>query len=259
MQSESVTENQKERNRKGTYLFLIIMLLLLLAGAAYKVIMDHAWSPSGTVELSDEGLNIENTDNMISVVNPSVTPAIGKTGLIFYTDLQVEPDCYLPLMYRLANLGYNCYLPKAFGNQPSLNVVGADSVIRKFPGTTRWYLIGHSKGCDPAASYAIDHTDTVRGLIFLGGDSSKDLSGTGLALLSVFGTKDTVTDEAERASCMEGYPNNAKTQTIPGGNNTGYIDTGRLLRGDSEAEISAEEQIRLAADQIDRFVIACGP
>ena len=261
MQSESVSEKTKDRKpetpssgRKGAYILLTVMLVLLLAGAAYKVIMDRSYTPTGTIHVSEEGLNVENTDNMISVVNPDITPANGKTGLVFYTDLQVEPECYLPLMYRLANLGYNCYLPKAFGNQPFLNIVGADSVIRKYPGTKTWYLIGHSKGCGPAASYAKDHTDLVKGLIYLGGCSTQDLTGSKLALLSLFGTKDTVTGETERSAGGKTYPPHAETQTISGGNNTGFTDTGRLLQGDSKADISAEEQINLTAELIDQFL-----
>lgn len=261
MQSEEQKENKtkKTKGRAGLYVLLALVLLVLLAGAAYKIFMDHSYQPTGEVALEGAGLNAENNDNLISVTSPGIIPANGKTGLVFYSALQVEPECYLPLMYQLAARGYDCYLPKAFGNQPFLNIVGADSVIRKHPNVENWYVIGHSGGCDPAASYAKEHTDTVKGLIFLGGTLKQDLSKSNLRLLSVFGSNDTVSDKAERDAAAAHAPANAAHQTIPGGNNTGFADIKGLLPGDSKADIPAEEQIRLTAEQIDAFLASVPP
>ena len=247
-------EQPRKKGRMSAWIFLAVILAVLLFGAAFKVLLDRSFSPSGSVSISGEGFNMENTDNLLSVTNPVARGAAEKTGLILFADQQVEPECYLPLMNQLASYGYPCYLPKAFGNLPVLNITGADSVIRKYPDIERWYLIAHSRSADIAALYAGNHEETVLGLIFLGGLTSLDLSDSGLSVLSLFGSNDTVTDASARSLSEQKYPENRTVQMIPGGNNTGFLDLASLLPSDSRADITPEEQIALTAQSIDRYL-----
>ena len=55
-----------------------------------------------------------------------------------------------------------------------------------------WYIGGHSLGGAMAASYAADHADELDGLLLLAAYSTKDLSDSDLAVVSLVGSEDGV-------------------------------------------------------------------
>lgn len=255
-ETKTAAEADRKERRKlpGKYILLGAVLFILLAAAAFKVYMDVSFRPVTEVRASDyKELNISVTDNQIEVRNPNRSNKGEKTAIIFYSDLRVDGECYLPLMIALAEKGYDCFLPTALGNQTYLNVDGADTIIRQFSGFKKWALVGHSRSCDTAAAYAEGNPDRLNALIFLGGFSDRDLSRLDLSLLSIIGTKDTVVNLTKAEAAKAEAPRDSVYVTLSGGNNSGFINSG-LLTGDSKADITQEEQIRQTAEQIDRFL-----
>lgn len=246
-------ELPEKRRLSGKWILLIIVLVLALLAAAFKIYMDQSYKPQDSYKKMDTSeLDIEITDNMIVVRNSNLSNEPEKAGLIFYSDLRVEPECYLPLMVKLANKGYDCFLPVAFGNQPYLNTEGAISVIRKYVSIKNWFLIGHSRSCTTAASFAAKEPGKLRGLIYLGGYSEKDLSSYKLPLLSIRGTKDGIVNPLKFEDAKENDPKGTEYQVIKDGNNSGFVDT-TLLDGDKESGLSFQEQTDQTVDLIDRF------
>ena len=258
---EQPAHGQKIKNKTkskikipGRFILLGVVVIVLLVMLLFKIFMDVSFKPVESVKASDHPkLNISISDNMIEVRNPNESNPGQKTGIIFYSDLRVEGECYLPLMIALSEKGYDCFLPTAFGNQPYLNLEGAESAIRDFPHIPKWILVGHSHSCPTAAVYAKNHPDKLDGLVFLGGYSDSNISNLDLPLLSLTGTNDSVTDMNRLDTSKANTPADSVYQTIQGGNNSGFANAG-LLPGDSQAEITPNEQIQEAADQIDQFI-----
>jgi len=61
----------------------------------------------------------------------------------------------------------------------------ASAVIDGHPSIDRWYVGGHSLGGAMACRYARDAPDAVEGVLLYGAYCDRDISGSGLAALSV--------------------------------------------------------------------------
>ena len=243
-----IPEEHKKIHIPGKYILLGIIILVLVAALLFKVFMSVSYKPVATVKTGDyPELNITITDNEIEVRNPNLSNPGEKAGIIIYPDLRVEGECYLPLMIALAEKGFDCFLPKAYGNQPYLNADGAKKIIRKYPGIGHWVLVGHSHSIDSAAGYAASHPNEIGGLIYLGGGSGVDLSSHTIPLISVSGSQDTISTEASREKLKKNNPADTIYTTIEGGNNGGFLNA-PLLAGDSEALISRDDYIQQLAD-----------
>lgn len=249
----SVPEKPK-RKLPGKYFLLAAVLLILLAALLFKIFMNVSFKPAEELDTADyPKLNFNSSDNLLEVRNPNESNRGEKTGIIFYPDLRVEGECYLPLMAALAEKGYDCFLPVAYGNQPYLNLEGAETIIRKYPAIQNWILAGHSHSCPVAASYAAGHPEKLGGLVFLGGCSDRDISGLDLPLLSITGSLDTVMDTETLKTSVSNNPENTTYEELEGGNNSGFVNS-VLLPGDQKAELSSEEQIGRTAELMDQFI-----
>lgn len=253
---EDPKEKKPKRGKAGSIILFAAVLLILLAAVLFKVFMNTSYKPTKEFDISKHpGLNLTISDNSIELRNPNQSTERGKIGIIFYSDLRVEGECYLPLMAELSKMGYDCFLPRSFGNQPYLNTEGAYSIIRKYPRIAGWILVGHSHSCNTAAFYASGNEELLDGLVYLGGFSTVDLSGRNLPLLSIVGSEDTVVDGSRLEQAKKNDPDPAQYEVIKGANNSGFLDS-ELLSGDQKASLSSEEQIRLSADLIHRFVLS---
>lgn len=263
LQAESIAEevcpdpgpsSGKKRSKAGWILLAAVILLFVCSGV-YKIYMDVSFQPAVDPKDMETGdLNVRINDNMIVVRNNDMKGRTEKVGIIFYSALRVDPGCYYPLMVRLSQQGYDCFLPIAFGNQSYLNTAGADKIIRKFTSVVHWYLAGHAGGCDQAARYAAAHPDRIEGLIFLGGAPGLDLSGLPKPLLSISGSEDTMISEKKRERAKKNAPAESGYEIIPGGNGTGFTNSTAVLDGDSPAKIDPEEQIDITAALMDSFI-----
>lgn len=163
-------------------------------------------------------------------------------GLIFYPGGKVEYTAYAPLMEAFAERGVLCILVEMPGNLAVLDVNAADGYQEEFPEIEHWYVGGHSLGGSMAASYAAKHAGDLDGLLLLAAYSTADLNGTGLDVLSVYGSEDGVLNMSKYDEYRQNLPEDTTTEmVIEGGNHAGFGDYG-AQEGDGEAAVNGEKQ-----------------
>ena len=81
---------------------------------------------------------------------------------------------------------------------------------------------GHSLGGAMACRYAAANPDAVAGLVLFASYCDRDISGTGLAALSVTGTADTVLDRDTYEASLANLPADATVRELPGLNHTQF-------------------------------------
>lgn len=104
-----------------------------------------------------------------------------------------------------------------------------------------------------AASYLADHAEAYEGLILLGSYSTADLSDTDLAVLSVFGSEDTVMNREKYEENKSNLPSDFSESVIDGGCHA-YFGMYGAQDGDGTSTITNEEQIRAMVEHIVRIM-----
>lgn len=255
---ENQVENKKNKSKNaGRVIAVVIALVFLLAITGFKVYIDNCYEPNHSIEEYQSLTNneIEITDNIISIQNQESKGTHNRIGLIFYSGEKINGKCYLPLMAELTNMGFNTFLPTTFGNLPILNLEGAEYAIRSYTGIRDWYIVAHGDAaCQAAAKYIKNSKGWVKGLIFLGGATEDiDLSDRQIGFLSIYGSNDSIINLKKLEASKKYYPANAQYYVIEGGNFTNYADT-KLVTGDSQSSITADEQIQTTAKLIKSFI-----
>ena len=182
-----------------------------------------------------------------------VAPEGATKGLLFYPGGKVEHTAYIPLMKACAEKGILCVLVKMPFNLAVLDVNAADGIQQQYPEIESWYIGGHSLGGSMAASYLQKQADNYEGLILLGSYSTADLSGTGLDVLSIYGSEDRVLNLEKYNTYRSNLPGDFTENVIDGGCHA-YFGMYGSQDGDGEPGISNTEQIRLTAEAIYQFV-----
>lgn len=180
-------------------------------------------------------------------------PDEATKGLIFYPGGKVEHIAYIPLMQACADRGILCVLVEMPFNLAVFDVNAADGIIQQYPEIDDWYIGGHSLGGSMAASYLSDKSDDYKGLVLLGSYSATDISDTGLKVLSVYGSKDTVLNTDKYKENKSNLPNDFNEVLIDGGCHA-YFGMYGNQDGDGTPSITNEEQINITADAIESFV-----
>ena len=193
-------------------------------------------------------------DTIISVADDGgveIFPQSGDadTGLIFYVGAQITPDAYIPLLSRIAEQGYACFIPNLTFNMAALEPKAADEIISAHPEIKSWILAGHSMGGLTASGYADDHRDTVDGLILVAAYTNRDMSDADLPVLAVFGDTDGVMNKKLYDKRLAWNPADFEEHIIAGANHAGFGDYGKQPR-DNDATISAEKQQSQTAEII---------
>ena len=163
------------------------------------------------------------------------------TGLIFYVGAQIKPDAYIPLLARIAEHGYACFIPSLPFNMAALEPSAADNIIPAHPEIRSWILAGHSMGGLTASGYADDHRDSVDGLILLAAYTNRDMSDADLPVLAVIGDADGVMNKDLYDKRLVWNSADFEEHILPGANHAQYGDYGEQPR-DNDAKIPAEEQ-----------------
>jgi len=248
-----MTKEQTVKNHKRRWIILgAILAAIVLVCAAFAVYVGSYYHADQTalqaMALSD-GISVEKTDGDAIVFAPPEP----KAGLIFYPGGKVEYTAYAPLMRACAERSILCVLLKMPCNLAVLDMNAADGIAEQFPEISSWYIGGHSLGGAMAASYAAGRSDELDGLILLAAYSTKDLSESDLAVLSVYGTEDQVLSREKYEECRGNLPTGAVEIVIDGGCHVGFGNYGPQ-DGDGTPTISGEEQIAQTAERIADFV-----
>ena len=179
-------------------------------------------------------------------------PEDPTAGLIFYPGGKVEHTAYAPLLRACAEQGILCALVRMPGNLAVLDANAADGLQEEYPEVTAWYMAGHSLGGAMAANYAAAHAEDFNGLILLAAYSTKDLTGTTLRVLSVYGSEDGVLNRESYEKNRANLPADTTEVILDGGCHAQFGSYG-AQEGDGIPTISGEEQVRQTAEAIAAF------
>ena len=243
--------NKKSHPRLRIALAVILTVVLICAAAfaAYVNIYYHA-EPAAVQAMAPDGVvSVYELRDGVTVFAPEKPTA----GFIFYPGGKVEHTAYAPLLRACAERGVLCVLIRMPVNLAVFNINGANGIPEQFPDVDRWYLGGHSLGGAMAASYAADHADELDGLVLLAAYSTRDLAGSGLAVLSIYGSEDGVLDMEKYEQYRSNLPTGTSEVVIDGGCHAGFGRYGAQT-GDGTPVISSDEQIDRTAEEITRIM-----
>lgn len=230
----------------------IAVLLLLCALVVFAVVFVNdyyhaAAAAADAINAPAPGVSITREGSTL-IVSPE-NPENIRAGLIFYPGGKVEYTAYAPLLSELAGNGIYCVLVKMPCNLATLDYKAAGKIIAAHSGISDWFIGGHSMGGVAAAMYLEEHVSDFRGLFLLGSYSIKDLTGSGLAVISVYGENDGVMNRGNYGKYISMLPEGFEELVIPGGNHA-YFGSYGEQKGDGTATISPAEQQAITAGAI---------
>ena len=239
----------KKRTRIILSACLAVLLVIGIGGYAYLSDYYHADETAlEAMAYQTDSVKAEQDGDVIWFV-----PEDPTTGLIFYPGGKVEYTAYAPLLRACAENGILCALVRMPGNLAVLDANAADGLQQEHPEITTWYVAGHSLGGAMAANYAAEHSENFAGLILLAAYSTKDLTGTPLRVLSVYGSEDGVMNRDSYEKNRANLPADTTEVILDGGCHAQFGNYGPQ-DGDGIPTISGEEQIRQTAEAIAVFV-----
>ena len=225
----------------------------LLIGFLLIVIGFFVWaeSPAQPTEIALQALDSD-PQVVVTEHNGFITfePADQRstTGFIFYPGGRVDYRAYAPVLREIAEEGYFVAVAKVNLNLAIFDTNAADEVIAGNPQIVHWAVGGHSVGGVAAGIYAGEHQEIVRGIVFWASYPANDsLKDSNILTLSLRGTQDGLTTEADIAAARGLLPPETKYVTIDGGNHSQFGSYG-LQPGDNPATISPEEQWNQTVD-----------
>lgn len=238
--------SDKRKRKIGIITTAVVLALALIVGACAIYLGDYYRADLDAIGVFlPQGATWKEEPDGKIVFGPE-----GATkGLIFYPGGKVEHTAYVPLMQACAEEGILCVLVEMPFHLAVLDINAADGVQKEYPAIEEWYIGGHSLGGSMAASYLADHAEDYEGLILLGSYSTADLSHTDLAVLSVFGSEDTVMNREKYAENKSNLPSDFSEYVIDGGCHA-YFGMYGAQDGDGTPTIPNEEQIRLTVEYI---------
>ena len=229
----------------------LLIVTALSFGGLYLYVSDYYRSDIEAIEAFAGNTDVE----MRELEDGSVAfiPHEYTAGVIFYPGGKVEYTAYEPLMRALAERGILAVLVKMPLNLAVLKSNAADGIPEEFANVEKWYMAGHSLGGSMAASYIAKNSNEFDGLIMLAAYSTADLTGSGIKVLSIYGSLDRVMNDEKYAEYLSNLPTDYTEHVIDGGNHAGFGMYGEQ-KGDGTAVITNAEQIVITADAIANFV-----
>ena len=238
---------------KFRYALIALVVILLIAVGGFMIWASNPLGP-GEQSLaaleSDSFVTVEQ-GNFIIFQPTDVQPS---TGFLFYPGGRVDYRSYAPALREIAAQGYLVVLVPAPLNLMVFNPSAADEVLPQFPQIEHWAIGGHSLGGAMAANYVYTHPDAVDGLVLWASypASNNDLSGSGLPVLSIYGTLDMAgMEKFEESRAL--LPEDTTWVVIEGGNHAQFGDYG-FQPGDNAATISAADQQAQIVDATVMFL-----
>ena len=241
----------KSKKKTIRRIILIVLATILVLFAVFVGICLFVERPAVRTMANYKSTYCDTVINMADDGGVEILP-LNKdvdTGIIFYVGAQITPDAYIPLLARIAEQGYACFVPNLAFNMASLEPSAADDILSAHREIKSWFFSGHSLGGYTIADYAKDHCDAADGLILIAAYAGCDMRDADMPVLSVFGDKDGVLNNRRYEKFKALSPADFEEHIIPGANHAQYGDYGKQPR-DNDAKISAEEQQSQTAEII---------
>ncbi|MBQ3592344.1 MAG: alpha/beta hydrolase [Clostridia bacterium] len=237
--------------RTAKVITVLAVLLLLTCSVCAAYLGDYYRADMAAIESFCADRNVP----PVTAENGSIVlaPDTADTGLIFYPGGKVEHTAYIPLMQALAEENTLCVLVEMPFRLAVFDINAADGIQAQYPQIENWYIGGHPLGGSMAASYLSEHTDTFDGLLLLGSYSTADLSGTGLSVLSIYGSEDKVLNQQKYEENRNNLPKGFREVILEGGCHAQFGMYGPQT-GDGTPTLSSEEQIGMTADAITAWI-----
>ena len=239
------------KKRTRIILSVCLAVLLVLGIGGYVYMSDYYRADEIALEAmayQTDSVRVEQDGDVIWFV-----PEDPTAGLIFYPGGKVEYTAYAPLLRACAENGILCALVRMPGNLAVLDANAADGLQQEYPEVTTRYIAGHSLGGAMASNYAAAHSEDFDGLILLAAYSTKDLTGTTLRVLSVYGSEDGVMNRESYEKNRANLPADTTEVILDGGCHSQFGNYGPQ-NGDGIPAISGEEQVRQTVEAIAAFV-----
>lgn len=238
---------------KRVVVVLFIIAVLGVGGMAAFLTIGKGTPKDVALEAlkSDNAVTVTKSGIITTFVGPDEDPN-NTYGLVFYQGAKVEADAYAPLLHELAAQGWTCVIVDLPLNFAMLDGDAAGRVIPTLPEVEHWYVGGHSLGGLVASQYAQKNSAEVEGLIMLGSFTTYDLTKSGLNVISIYGTNDTVLNKDSYNKGLALYPSTFHEQIIEGGNHAQFGDYGDQ-DNDTPATISASEQVAQTVSAIQSY------
>jgi hypothetical protein len=228
--------------RRGRLLLGALLGLVLLAGGVFVVwaSMGRDPQPAALAALRSGEEVVVETDPWLVFRPVGTLPA---TGLILYPGGRVDARAYAVPARAIAAEGYLVVVVPMPLNLAVLGSGRAADVMTAFPQVERWAVGGHSLGGAMAARFADRQLTRVEGLVLWASYPAEgnDLSASGLAVASIYGTRDGVADPEAIRGAHPLLPRDARWVAIEGGNHAQFGDYGSQS-GDNPPAISREVQ-----------------
>ena len=174
-------------------------------------------------------------------------------GFIFYPGGKVEAYSYLPLLMECSGNGIFCAMPEMPYHLAVFDIHAAEEIREMYTNIDRWYIGGHSLGGSMAASYAEKNAHDFAGLVLLASYSTADISESGLAVLSVYGSEDGVLNMEKYEKYASKLPHDFEEYVIEGGCHA-YFGVYGAQAGDGTPKITNKRQIEITAEKISEFI-----
>jgi dienelactone hydrolase len=227
-------------------------VVLIVAAVGFAV-----WAETTNPPMQD-ALDALKSDDAVAVTTDGTltfAPKQATAGFVFYPGGRVDPRAYAGELHALAAQGVLGVITPMPLNLAVFNPNAADAVIQAHPDIHCWAVGGHSLGGSMAAAYADSHRSAVKGLVLWASypAGSNNLSASGLAVLSIFGTKDTLASDDKIDAARPLLPADTEYVAIQGGNH-GQFGSYGLQSGDGTPEISREDQQKQVVDATVAFL-----
>ncbi|MBQ2577152.1 MAG: alpha/beta hydrolase [Lachnospiraceae bacterium] len=258
-----VREKKKGPSLKKILLLVLILLLIIGAGGSgafyYKMVIKAYQPQAVAMKVIDDGKQSYGiTDHEINGHKYLVFYGKGANntvhrGLIFYPGAAVDYRSYAPLLDELRETFSVIVVPDMPMNFAWLGQNYADGVMEEYKGMDEWYMAGHSMGGLCAANYIASHKKEFKGLILLASYTTKDLSDSGLKVLSICGDKDGVISRKRMEASKKNLPSDTVFVTMKKANHGQFGSYGQQA-GDGVAGISEKKQQTKTAEVIRNFL-----
>ncbi len=197
---------------------------------------------------------------------------IPKDGFIIYPGGNVDERAYAVMARDIAKAGFLVALVPMPSCLAVYDEGRADAVIGNYPDIATWAIGGHSLG-GVAAGWMITcsactNTSKIKGIVFWASypDSNQPLTNKPVKVLSLWGTKDSLTTQQKIIDSKPYLPADASYIAIKGANHTqfgwyglnatdyNYLTTGTGGKVDSAADITRQEQHNLILSYTINFL-----
>lgn len=229
---------------------------LLATTAVSYLLASRRATPAALAGLQSDELVAVSQGDWIAFAPRAAAP---DTGLVLYPGGFVDARAYSRSARRIAAAGFLVLLVRPALGVSFLAIDAARPALAAHPEIEHWAVGGHSLGGTAAARFALRHPDAVEGLVLWAAypAAGDDLSVRNLDVLSLYGERDGLVAAAQIRSRAHLLPPDTSYVAIPGGNHAQFGRYGDGTQsGDNPATITVDQQERLIADAVARFLDA---